>query len=231
MSPIINRSTLRFQHCRRNQTKPKSHQNLNPLCPKFTTIQICKTMNILPFWKSVNNTSIRPQTIYSTKNNTNQSNNQRKRISGKNSTQREEFTYKVRSLRLGHITQCEYKKPNTKKWHCSCAPSKVFQCFCMCSIIQIPNTLKQCRASNSMSNHCKKSSNNSNFIHCKLCKHHYTHMGHTTISNNFFLINLSKCCLTCINNTNLTNCTYKRGKIRTCSREKIKIKTQKSICS
>lgn len=188
-------------------------------------------MKILNFRHSMYNSSICPLTINCTKNNSTQANNQRKIILCKNSTQGKEFSHKIRSLWLCHITQSKKEKPNTKQWHCSCTSSKIFLSFCMCSIIQKTNTKKQSRTSNSMSLHCKNRSKNTYFIHCKQSKYNHTHMSNTTISNNFFQINLSKCGQTCINDPYQTNCTHKRSKISTCIWKKIEIKTLESISS
>jgi hypothetical protein len=43
-------------------------------------------------------------------------------------------------------------------------------------------------SSNSVSLHCKNGPNNTYFIHCELSQYNHTHMGYTTICNNFFLI-------------------------------------------
>jgi hypothetical protein len=179
----------------------------------------------------MNDSSISPQSINSTKNNSSQTNNQRNPILCKNSTQRLKFSNKVRSQRQSHITQAKNEKPNTKKRHCCCCTSKIFQCFCMCSIIQGPNTLKQRRAPYPVSQHCKNRTKNSNFIHCKQCLYNHTHMGNTTICNNFFLINLSQSCLTPINNSNQTNSANPWSQISTPFRKHILIETLESISS
>lgn len=101
----------------------------------------------------------------------------------------------------------------------------------MSTVIKVSNTLKQSWTSNSVCQHGKNGPNNSNFIHCKQSKNYHTHMCNTTICNNFFLIDLSKCCQTCVHNSNQTYCSHKRCKIGTCVRKKRKIETQKSICS
>lgn len=188
-------------------------------------------MNIYSFRHSMYHTSISPQTVYSTQNYTNQRKHQRKTILCKNSTQRQKLSNKRRSQRHCHITLSKNEKPNTKLRHCCCATSQVFLCFCMCTVILITYAQKQCRTSNSVSLHCKNGPNNTYFIHCELSQYNHTHMGYTTICNNFFLIYLTQCCLTCINNTYQTYCTYERVKIRTSIRKEIDIKTQLSICS
>ena len=188
-------------------------------------------MNIRNFWHTMNNSSISPQTINCTKNNSSQTNNQRNSILCKNSTQRKKFSNKIWCQRQCHITLSKNEEANAKQWHCCCTTSKIFLSFCMSTIIQISNTLKQSRTSNSVCLHCKNRTNNTNFIHRKQSKDNHTYMCNTTVSNNFFQINLSKGCQTCINNSNLTDSSYKRCKIRTCSWKKIKIKAQKSICS
>lgn len=188
-------------------------------------------MNIYSFRHSMNYTSICPQTVYSTQNYTNQREHQRQTILCKDSTQRQKLSYKRRSQRHCHITLSKNEKPNTKLGHCCCATSQVFLCFCMCTVILITNALKLCRTSNSVSLHCKNRPNNTNFIHCELSQYYHTHMGYTTICYNFFLIYLTQCCLTCINNTYQTYSTYERVKICTSIRKEIEIKTQLSICS
>lgn len=188
-------------------------------------------MNIRNFWHSMNNSSICPQTINCTKNYPGQTNNQRNSILCKDSAQRKKFSNKIWCQRQCHITLSKDEKANAEQWHCCCTPSKIFLSFCMGTIIQIPNTLKQSRTSNSMRLHCKDRTNNSDFVHCKQSKNNHAHMCNTTIGNNFFQINLSKSCQTCVNNSNLTNSGHKRCKIRTCTWKEIKIKAQKSICS
>jgi hypothetical protein len=82
-----------------------------------------------------------------------------------------------------------------------------------------------------VSKHCKNRSNNTYFIESKKCKNHHTHVGNTTIRNNFFLVDLAESSLTCIDNTHQTNSTYKGCKIDACFWKKIKIKALESICS
>jgi len=231
LTPIVSYSTQRVLNVTRFQTKPNSKNCQNSQCPPFSTIQISHSMNIWNFWHSMNNTSIGPLTINCTQKNTGLRYNQRNCVLCKNSTQRKKLTYKIWSQRQCHITLCEKKEPNTKQRHCSCTTSKIFQCFCMSSIVQISNTQKQRRASNSVSLHCKNRPNNSNFILCKKSENNYTHMSNTTIRNNFFQINLSKCCQACIHNTNQTNSSNKRRKVSSCVREKINVKAQKSVSS
>jgi hypothetical protein len=101
----------------------------------------------------------------------------------------------------------------------------------MCTVIQITYTQKLCWTSNSMGLHSKNTSNNTYFVHCKQSKYYHTHMSYTTISYNFFQINLAECSQTCINNTYLTNCTNKWIEIRTSIRKEIKVKTLQSICT
>jgi hypothetical protein len=149
----------------------------------------------------------------------------------KNSTQRLKFSNKVRGQRQGHIAQAKNEKPNTKERHCCCCTSKIFQCFCMCSIIQSSYTLKQSRTPYSVSQHCKNRTKNSNFVHCEQCQHNHAHVSNTTICNNFFLINLSQSCLTPINNTNQTNSANPWSQICTPFRKHILIKTLQTIGS
>lgn len=179
----------------------------------------------------MNNSSISPQSIYSTKNYSSQANGQRNCILCKNSTQRQKLSNKVRSQRQGHITQAKNEKPNAKQRHCCRCTSEIFQSFCMCSIIQSSYTQEQCRACNSVSLHCKNRPKNSNFVHCKQSLHNHTHVSNTTVCNNFFLINLSQSCLTCINNSNQTNSTYPWPLISACFRKLILIKAQQTIGS
>lgn len=179
----------------------------------------------------MNNSCICPQCIDSTQNYSSQTNSQRDPVLCKNSTQRQKFSNKVRSQRQSHITQTKNKKPNTKQRHCSCSTSKIFQCFCMCSIILCPNAQKQSRTPYSVSQHCKNRTKNSNFIHCKQCLHNHAHVSNTTICNNFFLINLSQSCLTPINDSNQTNSANPRSQISTPFRKQIHVETQQSIGS
>lgn len=179
----------------------------------------------------MNYSSISPQSINSTKNNSSQTNCQRYPVLCKNSTQRLEFSNKVRSQRQSHITQAKDEKPNTKERHCCCCTSKIFQPFCMCSIIQGPNTQKQSRAPYSVSQHCKNRTKNSYFIHCKQCLYDHAHVSNTTICNNFFLINLSQSCLTPINNSNQTNSTYPWSQISTPFGKHIQVETLQTISS
>lgn len=179
----------------------------------------------------MNYSSICPQCIYSTKNYSSQTNSQRNPVLCKNSTQRQKFSNKVRGQRQGHITQTKNKKPNTKKRHCCCCTSKIFQCFCVCSIIQSSNTQKQSRTPYSVSQHCKNRTKNSNFIHCKQCLDNHTHVSNTTVCNNFFLINLSQSCLTPINYPNQTNSANPWPQISAPFRKHIQIKTLQTISS
>lgn len=231
MSPIINNSTQRIKNSTRHESKPNSQEYLKNQCPPFSTIQIRHSLNIKRFWHSMNHTSVCPKTINCTLKNSSKRKKQRNTISSENSTQRKKFSNKIRCLRLRHITQCKNEEENTKEWHCGCCSSKIFLSFCMCTIIKITNKKKLCRTSNSVSKHCKNRSNNTDFVQPKQCKNHHTHVGNTTVCNNFFLIDLAKSCLTCIHNTNQTNSTYKGCKIKTCFWKEIKIKTLESVCS
>lgn len=188
-------------------------------------------MNINSFWHSMNHTSISPLTVYRAQNNTNQRKHQRQTILCKDSTQRQKLPNKRWSQRHCHIALNKNEKPNTKQRHCCSAASQVFQCFCMCTVILITNTQKQCRASNTVSLHCKNASNNTYFIHSELSKYYHAHVCYTTIGYNFFLIYLTQCCQTSINNTYQTYCTNERVKISTSIRKQIEIKTQLSISS
>lgn len=188
-------------------------------------------MNVNSFWHSMHHTSICPLTVYCAQNNTNQRKHQRKTVLCKDSTQRQKLSYKRRSKRHCHIALSKNEEPNTKQRHCCCATSQVFQSFCMCTVILITYTLKQCRASNTVSLHCKNASNNTYFIHSELSKYNHAHVRYTTIGYNFFLIYLTQCSLTCINNTYQTHCTNERVKISTSIRKEIEIKTQQSISS
>lgn len=165
--PIIYTTCQRILHSRRFQSPPNSNNSQNPQCPPLTTIQIRHSTQILNFRHSMNNSSISPQSINSTQDNSSQSKSQRDCILCKNSTQRLELSNKVRSQRQGHITQTKDEKPNTKQRHSSCSTTKIFQSFCMCAVIHSSYTQKECRTPNTVCLHCINGPENSNFIHCK----------------------------------------------------------------
>jgi len=189
--PIVYTNTQRIQHCSWFQTPPNSNNCQNSQCPPFTTILISHSAQILNFRHSVNYSSICPQSVNSTKNYSSQSKSLRNCILCKNSTQRLKLSYKIRSLRLSHITQTKDEKPNAKQRHSCCCSSKIFQCFGVGSIIQSSYTLKLCWTRYSVSLHCKNRPKNTYFVHSKQSKNNHAHMSYTTICNNFFLIYLS----------------------------------------
>lgn len=167
MLPVINSSTLRVQNSCRFQSPPNCNCCQNSQSPPFSTIQISHSMQICNFWISMNNSSISPQSVNSTKDNSCLANTLRHCILCENSTLTQEFPNKIGSLRHCHITQAKDKKPNAKLWHSCCCSTLIFQCFGMSSIVQISYTQKQSRTPYSVCLHCHDCSNNSNFIHCK----------------------------------------------------------------
>lgn len=82
-----------------------------------------------------------------------------------------------------------------------------------------------------MCQHSKNRPQNSNFVQRKQSKNNHTHMGYTTVSNNFFQIHLTKSSQACVHNTKQTNSTYQRSLISTSCRKLIHIESQQSISS
>jgi len=79
--------------------------------------------------------------------------------------------------------------------------------------------------------HCQNRAYNTYFIHCKQSKYNETHMCYTTISYNFFLVNLSQCSQRCINDSYLTNSAYPRSQVCTPLRKEIQVNTYQTITS
>jgi hypothetical protein len=165
--PVINTNTQGIQYCSRFQSPPNYNKSQNSQSPPLSTILISHSTQILNFRHSMYYTSICPLCINSTKNNSSQTNCQRNSILCKNSTQRQEFSNKVRGLGLSHITKTKDEEPNTKERHSCCSSTQVFQSFCVCSIILSSNTLKLCWTPYSVSLHCENRTKNTYFVHCK----------------------------------------------------------------
>lgn len=177
----------------------------------------------------MHNSCISPQSINSPQQNTCQAKSQSNTVVCKNTTQRQELSYKIRCQRLRHVTQTKDEKPNTKQWHCSCGSTQVFQCFCMCTIILRSYTLKLSRTPDPVSLHSKNRTKDSYLIQSEQRQNNHTHMSYTTISNKFFLINLAQCCLRCVNNAKQTNSANPRSQISTRFRKLVQIKTLQTI--
>lgn len=229
--PIINRRSQRILNRISFDSKPQTEKKQDKQSGKLTSIQICHPENEILFRHTVYNTCISPLIIHCSQNNTEQRSSQNKRRSCKNSTQRKKFSNERGCLRYCHIRKSKEEKERTKKGHSCSNSSKVFQSFCMCSFIKIAYTQKQCRTCNSMSQYSKKCTKNSNFVSGKLSKNQQTHMSNTTISNNFFKINLTTGRETRIEKTQKTHCTYKRVIKRTSQRKERKIKSKQPIRS
>lgn len=229
--PIVDTNSQRIQNSRRLQSPPNSNNGQNSQSPPFSTILISHSTQVLNFGHSVHYSGIGPQSVNSTQNNPSQTDGQRNCILCKNSTQRQEFSNKVRSLRQGHVTQAKEKEPKTKQRHSSRSSSKVFQSFCMSSIVLSSYAQELCWTCNSVSLHSLNRTQNTHFVHCKQCKYYLAHVGYTTISNKFFLIDLSQGCQTRVDHANQTDCTHPGPQISTCFRELIQVKTQQPISS
>ena len=101
----------------------------------------------------------------------------------------------------------------------------------MISIVLSTHAQKKSRTPDSVCQHCKNPSKNSNFIQTEKSKHKHAHMGNATIRHNLFQINLSKSGLTPIKNSNLTNSRNPWTKVNPSLRKQIHIISKQSISS
>ena len=228
---VNNATAQRIQNLGWFQSKPYSQSQKRYKSKEFASTQICHSLNIHWFRHTMNYSSISPHGISSLQNNLNTSSRQPQQIVIKHTAQAKEFSQKVWSQRHCHITQAENKKHNAKQWHCCLRSPQIFQCFCMCSIVNLTNTQKQSWTLNSVSKHQKGTSNKSKRTSSKQCQSNHTHVCYTTILNKFFKVNLTQCCKRPVNQAKQTKSKYKWSIISASFLEKAKIKTQQTISS
>lgn len=230
-NPRIDARSLRIQHSRGFQSPPLSNQKKDLKHEKFSAILISHAFHKLNFRHSMNHTRICPLRIDRPLDNSTLPLHQPHWILPENSPQRQEFSHKIRSLWLGHVTLIKQKEEQGKERHSSGHSTHVLDPFSMKSIILCSYTKEKSGTADSVSQHSKHPSQNSHFIQTKQGQYKHTHMSHATIGHNFFQIHLTKSSLTSILNSLLTNSVDPWPKVKACSWKQHQVITILSISS